>query len=136
MLDLYHNKVAFIRKAPHLGFIFIVSIFIIASLLVKYVYEKQVYDTYKTKGVVVCDSTCVVITAIPSSLTFEKISINQNFVDLRVIKSEIKVDEANYTTYKELTLDSKSMYQNNEIVELIFYYNQERMITKIKNKMF
>ena len=49
---------------------------------------------------------------------------------------ENKVDEENLESYFKLTLSTTEALTNNEIVNLSFYYNKQRIITKIKEKMF
>ena len=136
MLDLFNNKTAFLKKEPKLGFSVFIFLVMILLFLLFYVSSKEIYDTYQTRGIISCTNTCSVTTVIPSNLNFEQIALNNKKLDYQIINKELKVDEENIETYYELTLSIKEPLTNNEIVNLIFYYNKQRIITKIKEKMF
>ena len=136
MLDLYNNKNAFLKKQPTIGFLIIIFIaFILLSIFI-YMFKKEIYDNYQTKGIASCDKTCTITTAIPSNINFEQITLNNKNLDYQILNKELKVDEKNFISYYEITLLINKKLENNEIVTLNFYYNKQKIITKIKEKMF
>ena len=136
MLDLFNNKNAFLKIQPKLGFYIVVIMIIILLGILIYICQKDVYDHYQTKGIVSCTTICTIKTAIPSNLNFEQISLNNQYLNYENINRELVVDEENYQTYYELTITTNQKLTNNEIVDLNFYYNKQRIIIKIKDKMF
>ena len=62
--------------------------------------------------------------------------LNNKNLDYEFVSKELKVDEEAFASYYEITLSTKESFENNEIVNLNFYYNKEKIITKIKEKMF
>lgn len=139
MLDLFNNKYAFLKKQPKYEFIIVIIIVALLFILLRYIDHKEVYDHYKTKGLVSCDanaSTCTIKTALPTNVNFDDIALNNNYLNYEILSKELVVDEENYQTYYELTLSTTTSLTNQEIVDLNFYYNKQRIITKIKEKMF
>lgn len=136
MLDLFNNKVAFLKKKPKMGFIAVVLVFIVLLILLYYICTVKVYDQYQTKGLVTCTSTCTITVLIPSELSYDEIRLNNKYFDFEVMGKELQVDEENLVSYFKLTLSTTASLTNNEIVNLSFYYNKQRIITKIKEKMF
>lgn len=136
MLDLYNNKYAFLKKKPSIGFAAVIILILILLWLLIYMCKKEIYDTYQAKGIVTCSTTCQITTAIPSNIDFEQIMLNNKNLDYEFVSKELKVDEEAFASYYEITLSTKESFENNEIVNLNFYYNKEKIITKIKEKMF
>lgn len=136
MLDIFNNKIAFLKTKPKIGFLIVILIIIILLVLVSYMNKVEVYDHYQTKGIVSCTNNCTITTAIPTNLDFSLITINNENLNYEIIQKEVKIDEQNYETYYEILLSTSNDLNNNEIVDLNFYYNKQRIMTKIKNKMF
>lgn len=137
MLDLFNNKVAFLKSKPKISFYIIIFILLLFLGLIYYTYKKEIYDTYQTKGIVNCEDTCEIITAIPTNIIdFKEIMLNNNYLSYDLISKNLKVDETNYISYYELVLRTPLSLADGEIVDLNFYYNKQRIITKIKEKMF
>ena len=137
MLDLFNNKVAFLKLKPKISFLIIIFILLLFLGLIYYTYKKEIYDTYQTRGIVSCEDTCNIITAIPTNIMdFKKIMLNNNYLSYQLKSKELKVDENNYISYYELVLSTPLSLTDKEIVSLNFYYNKQRIITKIKDKMF
>ena len=119
-----------------MGFIAVVFVFIVLLILLYYVCKVKVYDQFQTKGIVTCASTCTITVLIPSNLSYDEIWLNNKYVHFEEIEKELQVDEENLESYFKLTLATSEALTNNEIVNLTFYYNKQRIITKIKEKMF
>ena len=136
MLELYNNKYAFLKKKPSIGFAAVIILILILLWLLIYMCKKEIYDSYQARGVASCNDVCTITTAIPSSLNFEQIILNNKNLDYELISKELKIDEANYLSYYEITLSVKESLLDGEIVNLNFYYNKQKIITKIKEKMF
>ncbi len=136
MLELFNNKTAFLKKEPKIGFLVVIVFLILLLFLLLYICKKEIYDSYQTKGFVTCDQLCNILVVIPSDLNFDKIAQNGKYLNYEITSKELKIDEENIQTYYELTLSTDESLSNNEIVILNFYYNKQRIITKIKEKMF
>ena len=136
MIDLFNNKTAFLKERPKIGFIIVIFILLILLILLIYMCKKEIYDSYQTKGLVSCTDTCTITTSIPSNLEYEYIQINNKYLNYEILGLELIVDEENLITYNRLTLSTDLSLSNNEIVDLTIYYNKQRIITKIKDKMF
>ena len=119
-----------------MGFIAVIFVFIVLLILLYYICKVKIYDQYQTKGLVACSSTCTITVLIPSDLSYDEIWLNNKYFDYELIGKELQVDEENLESYFKLTLSTTEALTNNEIVNLSFYYNKQRIITKIKEKMF
>ncbi len=135
MVNLLDNKEAFLAVKPKFKMI----VFIIISLLfliLLLTFKIKTYDNYQTKGYITCDNSCHLVVAIPSNIKFQKIKVNNKNLKYRINKKELKIDEKNLVSYFELVLDINDTYKDKEIVDINFYYNKQRIITKIKERMF
>ena len=95
MLDLFNNKVAFLKKKPQMGFIAVIFVFIVLLILLYYICKVKIYDQYQTKGLVTCSSTCTITVLIPSDLSYDEIWLNNKYFDYELIGKELQVDEEN-----------------------------------------
>ena len=136
MLDLFNNKIAFLKKEPKMGWFFVLIIILILLSLLHYICKKEIYDCYQTKGIATCTDECILTSAIPTTIHFDHITMNQKNLDYEMISKELKIDEENYQTYYEITLSIKNNLSNNEIVDLNVYYHKQRLIIKIIDQMF
>ncbi len=136
MVDIFNNKESFRMKNPKkLWLVLIISIAVFIILIIL-IYKLQIYDNYQTKGYVICEDTCRVETYIPTNIKVDKISLNNKNLKYKVLSQKLQVDEKSLTSYYELTLKVNKTLSNNEILELNFYYNKQRIIKKIINKVF
>ena len=136
MIDIFSNKEAFLRKEPKIGWIMIIISISILIIILIYISSRQIYDHYQTKGIVTCEHTCTITMNVPTEISFDQIALNNEYLDYEVVGKELKIDEDYFTTYYEYTLQTSMSLSTNEIVDLNIYYNKQRIITKIKNKMF
>lgn len=136
MLEIFNNKTSFLKLRPkRLGFIIFVFLVIVVFLIL-FMVKKDVYDNYQTKGYVTCDDKCIVVSVIPSNISYEMIYLNKKKIDYEIISKELKVDEDEFVSYYEISFSTPEKLNDKEIVELNFYYNKQRIIQKIKTKMF
>lgn len=136
MLNIYNNKEAFLRIKPKVGFMAFIFMTIILVLLILFMYNKKVYNNFKTKGIVSCQEICEITTLVPTNINFQELKLNNKMVKFKITNKELTVDEQHYQTYYTITLNVAENLSDKEIVDLIFYYNKQRIITKIKEKMF
>lgn len=136
MLDIFNNKISFLRLKPQKIFILILIFLIIFISLIIFMIKNSIYDNYQTKGYVTCEENCTIVTAIPSNIDFEIIYLNDKKLNYEIISKELKVDEENFISYYELKISCNRKLDDKEIVKLNFYYNKQRIIKKIKAKMF
>ncbi len=135
-LDIYNNKTSFISLKPRKFLGLIILITIILSYIIYLLITTKVYDNYQTKGYITCNETCVLITYIPPEINYNKIYFNNKLYTYEILDNEIILDKETITSYRKLTLKVSKTFLNNEIVNLNFYYHKQRIITKIKEKMF
>lgn len=134
MVDITNTKIAFLKNKPKMyKLATIIIVFLI--LLIYSSYKIKIYDNYQTKGYITCESICSLVVSIPSDISFSKINVNNKELDYNTYLEELVVDEVNLVSYKKITLDING-YQDKEIVDVNFYYNKQRIISKIIKKMF
>lgn len=136
MLEIYNNKKSFQNLKPKNLWLLALLIFITILSLIIISIKVKTYDNYLVKGYVKCNEICYVITLVPTSLDIENLKINNKKVNYEILNSEIKLDEENMISYNEITLKPNIKLQDKEILNLNFYYHKQRIITKIKNKIF
>ncbi len=135
MLEIFNNKEAFLRIKPKNLLVIIMLILLVLIGLVIMSLKLKVYDNYQTKGYVTCNDKCFLVTMIPSNINYDIIYFNNKEIDYKLVNKDLKVDEDNFISYYELhfLIDD---FEDKEIISINFYYNKQRLINKIKTKMF
>lgn len=135
MLEIFNNKEAFLKIKPkNLLIITILILIVIVSLIIVSI-KVEIYDNYQTKGYVTCSDKCFLITMIPSNIDYDVVYFNDKKIDYKLINKDLKVDENNFISYYELEF-LVNEFEDKEIVAINFYYHKQRIINKIKEKMF
>lgn len=135
MITIFNNKESLLYLKPRLSLTLLLLIITISTLIIIGI-KVKIYDTYKTKGIISCTNTCIITTYIPTSINPNKIKFNNKEINYLELKKEIEVDEENYISYYKIIYDIKDNFDNNEIVNLNFYYNKQSIIRKIFSKVF
>ena len=120
------------KKHVLLIFLFII---IITSFVISF--NTKAYSSYKTYGIYL-DNHLYVDIPIDNSDAVKKgiyLKIDDQKYDIEIEEiSDLQVEgNINYQTY---SLKSFTEYKNNQVVEITFYYNKQRMIKKIINLIF
>lgn len=136
MIQIFNNKNALLSQKPRKLWILIIVIFSLFLGLLLFTCQVEVYDNYLTKGVVKCSDKCLITSFIPYDLEVTKIALNNKNIDYNILSKNLKIDEENYLSYYEISLTVNEELEDNEIIELNFYYNKQRIISKILQKMF
>lgn len=136
MVNIYDNKEAFLKLKPKRLIILFILIILVIIVITIFIIKIKAYDNYQTKGYINCEKECFIETLIPTSIAYEKIKIDNKDITYSLINKEIVIDKENYISYYKITLKSDLEYSNNEIIDINFYYNKQRIIEKIKDKMF
>lgn len=137
MNKIYNNKYAFLYQKPRKFWLILIIFILLLNIILAYTTKEYTYDFYETKGLVICEkSNCEIKTIIPSAISINKILINNKITPYEIKSLNLKFDEENYLTYNEIYFTTPNTYQNNEVLTLKFYYNKQRIISKIKNIMF
>lgn len=136
MLEIYNNKVSFLNLKPIQ--VKMILIIILGSIFIGLLgsLKLMVYSNYRTKGYILCKESCEIITIIPTNIEYEKVSINKQEENITLIRKEIVVDEEKMESFYKIYFKSNKTFLDKEIVDLNFYYNQETLFTKIKQKLF
>jgi len=121
MLEIFNNKEAFLRIKPKNLLVIIMLILLVLIGLVIMSLKLKVYDNYQTKGYVTCNDKCFLVTMIPSNINYDIIYFNNKEIDYKLVNKDLKV------------IDD---FEDKEIISINFYYNKQRLINKIKTKMF
>jgi len=136
MNDIFNNKKAFIKLKPKgLFMIFIFLTLVLSSIFIS-AFKIKMYDNYQAKGYVNNNGITLITTFIPTNINIEKILINNKNIDYEIIEKDVILDEENYISYLKIVLKTDISYEDKSIVNLNFYYNKQRIIEKIKEKMF
>ena len=115
----------------------IIIIFFIFLLIISIKYK--VYSSYKVSGVIVCDDKCYIETNLSSNqskLINKNINIvyeNQTY-EVKEIFLEDIIDN-NGIIYLRVKLDTNLNIEKNSIIDFKIIYDQQRIITKLKNIM-
>ena len=136
MQELFNNKEAFLRISPKR---LIILYLIMIGLLLEacyYMVTTKVYEIYRTKGYSICDTECLVVVLIPNWVTLEEISLDNKFISYEIVSKDAKLNEEVMETFWEIKLKIPKKLADKEIITLDFYYHKERLIKKIKDKMF
>ena len=120
------------KKHVLLIFLFII---IITSFVISF--NTKAYSSYKTYGIYL-DNHLYVDIPIDNSDAVKKgiyLKIDDEKYDIEIEEiSDLQVEgNINYQTY---SLKSFTEYKNNQVVEITFYYNKQRIIKKIINLIF
>ena len=136
MIDIYNNKTSFLKLKPRKTiYILLFFIIIIIFTLIRISFIK-VYDNYLTKGYITCNDKCFLTTFLPSNIEYQKITFNNKNYKYKILTNEISFDEANMISLRKLEIEVKHEYLNEEIVDINFYYNKQRIVEKVKEDMF
>ncbi len=134
MINIYNNKESFLREKPHFLEVIVFFLILLIGGIIVLLYEIKIYDNYQTKGYTLNDN--IITTVIPSNLTFSKIYLNNKEIKYEIIEEKISIDEEKMVSYKTLTLKINQNLKANQIIDLNLYYNKQRIISKLQEKMF
>ncbi len=113
----------------------ILFIIIITSFVISF--NTKAYSSYKTYGIYLDNHLYVDIPTDNSDVVKKGsyLKIDDEKYDIQIEEiSDLQVEgNINYQTY---SLKSFREYKNNQIVEMTFYYNKQRIIKKIINLIF
>ena len=136
MIDIYNNKESFLRNEPRMFFKLLLCLIIISFIFLIILSFIKIYDHHQTKGYATCSDTCIITTYIPSEIKYDFISFNNKNIDYKILREEIIISEEEMRTIKKITIETDNIFLDQEIINLNFYYNKQRIIIKIKDMMF
>lgn len=131
-----NNKESLLNINPINLFPMLIFMVLSFGVLVYICSTKTMEDNYQTKGYVTCNTDCYITTILPSNIDFTSMDINKKIVEYEEEQRVLKVDTTNYVSYYEISLKVRGNYTDKEIVDLNFYYNKQRIIKKIFDKIF
>ncbi len=136
MVEIFNNKQAFLKTKPrNLSLILLIILFCCLILLIYLTFTK-IYDNYPTTGFISCNDTCVLTTYLPSTITYDYLTINNKKKNYEILSQDIVIPEDTLISLKKIIYQVNNDYLDNEIVNLNFYYNKQRIINKILTKVF
>ena len=133
-----YKKISLLSSKPKTSKITsLIIIFILVLLIISY--KLKIYSVYKTLAVINCEDICYIETSIPSTkseLTEKEIKIEYDNHKYKVNKVYIEdIIEQNNQLYLKLKIDSTIPAERNKIINIKILYNEQRIITKLKNIM-
>ena len=129
------NKIIFLNQKPknHPLIYCVFSLLSLTSLFLSYFIKT--YDSYKTYGIVKCDTKCSVNITLP----YNKVNILNKESKIKYLNKEYNIEEI---IYEEPYLNNEIPYQDinivleitgkDKIIEFQILYNKQRIINKIK----
>ena len=136
MIEIYNNKQAFLQTKPRNLSLILLIILLSIIILIIYLTFTKIYDNYSTNGVINCNDNCTLTTYIPSSITYDYLTINNKKKNYQILSQEIFIPQDTLISLNKIVFQVYNDYQDNEIVNLNFYYNKQRMIKKMLDKAF
>ena len=133
--NLNNNKYSLLNiKIKYKWFIFI-SLIVFISLIITSIHIKT-YDSYKYKGVALDNKIYINV----NSDTINKV-IKSDFIKINNKKEKFSIlsvgnlqyDEVTFTNYQSVIISTSSSYIDNLSIDVTFYNNKQRIITKVIN---
>ena len=137
MDNIYNNKEAFKKIAPLNITIIILFMLTLIGLILVIKFKTKIYDNYQAKGYITCTTSCTLTVLYPSTITYDLLTINNKNLVAKKESEEIVIDEVNLISYKKLILSiPNNIFTDQEIVNVNFYYNKQRIINKLLKLIF
>ena len=117
---------------------YVLLLILLFILLSVFLSNKKIVDVYQTMGYVK-DNTIVINITLSDTLlnNLDNITIDDSkyYINDLVI-SDILLDEINLINYQEIEINNYNNLEDNLIVPVTIYYNEEKVLTKIKKLLF
>ncbi|MBQ6686974.1 MAG: hypothetical protein IJN03_00435 [Bacilli bacterium] len=133
--DILNNKYALLNLKLKYSGLIIISLILFLLLIFSSIYYKT-YDSFKVSGII--HNTKIVITVFPNDINdivksdFFKVNKEKYKFSVESI-SEVEYDVNSNSFYQKVTLSTSGNFLDNEIVDLTFYKNKQRIINKVIN---
>lgn len=119
------------------GKILIFILLVILTMII--IFPKKITDVYNTYGYIY-NHKLIVNIPIDNPDTISKlkyIRVNDIKYDKNAIIniSDVLIDQLTLTNYQEITLSLSKEYQENQILNVSFYFNEEKVLKKLR-KLF
>lgn len=131
MVDIIYNKEAFLRKKPKNIFSLCIVFFMMFIFIFFLSAHFETYEHYLATGYVECDRVCHIVTLIPDSIPIEKIVLNRKEVTYTIQKKILQVNEIDHTRFYKLIIFIEDDLEDNQVVELNFYYDKQSILKKL-----
>ncbi len=132
MVDIYNNKIAFLRLKPKK--LFLLSIFLgVFLIIILFIMQScKAYKHYLTRGYVVCSKECFIVSFVPSNIQFERITMNGKEIDYTIQDKILQIKEDEMLSYYKITFSCNEELLDKEIVELNFFYDKQSILNKFE----
>ena len=133
-----YKKISLLNKKPNTSKISLLIILFIVILLICSI-KFKIYSTYRTLAVYECSDSCYINLNIPStqSKIIEKdleIFYNNKKYKVKKVYLEDVINENN-NIYLKIKMDTELKLEKNNIIDVKIIYDQQRILTKLKNIM-
>lgn len=135
MLDYTNDKYALLKIKPKCGWFMSISFILSIFLLIMSIYINT-YDSYKYTGIVLDNKIMININVkeINKILKSDYIKINNKKDRFSVLSvSDIQYDEQTLINYHTVIISTSNSYIDNLSLDVTFYNNKQRIITKVIN---
>lgn len=133
--DITENKYALLNLKLKYSWIIVISVLLFLLLIFSSIYYKT-YDSYKVSGLVNDNNIniTVLVKKIGNIIESDYLEINNKKYKFSVESiSPVEYDMASNNFYQNITLSTSGNFLDNEVLELTFYKNKQRIITKVIN---
>ena len=116
-------------------FLLLILLFI---LLFIFISNKKIMDVYQTIGYVKDNNILINIPISNTMLSsLDNVTIEDNkYYKNDLVVSDILLDEINLINYQEIEIGLNNDIDDNLVVPVTIYYNEEKVLTKIKKLLF
>ena len=115
----------------------LIILFLLVTIIITYKFK--IYSVYKTLAVINCEDTCYIETSIPSTkseLIDKDIIIEYDNHKYQVNKVYLEdIIEQDNQLFLKVKIDSNLTAEKNKIINIKILYDEQRIITKLKNIM-
>lgn len=136
MDKLYQNKQAFLNEKPKRLFWIVIFSLIFLILCLLMTWNIKVYEHYLTRGFIECSDVCKINVVVPTNIKFQKIKLNNKYIEPKILSEVIEIDEENVVSYYMYTFLNEYNFEDKEIVEINFCYNKQRILKKFIDSIF
>ncbi len=130
----YHDLLN-IKYSIKYYFLLLILLFI---LLFIFISNKKIMDVYQTIGYVKDNNILINIPISNTMLSnLDNVTIENNkYYKNDLVVSDILLDEINVINYQEIEISLNNDIDDNLVVPVTIYYNEEKVLTKIKKLLF
>ena len=133
--DIVDNKYVLLNQKPKYNSLIIFSLLLFLLIIFSSIYYKT-YDSFKVTGIYVNKEISITLNSsdVKKIIESEFIKINARKYKVSILSvSQPDYDWTSNVSYQTIILTTSEKFYNNEILEITFYRNKQRIIRKVFN---